>query len=175
MRNSLLAMILVSAACPVWAQQPVGPDPESIVAPDLDIPPEQLGDPKKFFVFHKPGVTFEAARQDIGFCFRYVPLGAQRTYPGFVPWQTEPPPNPFVQTGNYGLVGAAIGAIISGPLVRSVRQSRMMRCMLPRGYARYRISESLWKRLNGDDLAQSILAQAKIASGPVPPTERTLP
>jgi hypothetical protein len=76
---------------------------------------------------------------------------------------------------NYGLVGVAIMAIISGPLDRSVRQSRMMRCMLPRGYARYRTSESMWKQLNGKDLAQSILVQAKIASGPVPPTERTLP
>ena len=175
MRKLWLAPALVLSASPAWAQEAVATDPASIAVPDLDIPPQQLGDQKKFFVFHKPGVTFEAARQDLAFCSRYIARGAQRTYPGFVPWQSEPPANPFAQPVNYGLVGVAIMAIISGPLDRSVRQSRMMRCMLPRGYARYRISESLWKQLNGGDLAQSILVQAKIASGPVPPTERTLP
>ena len=175
MRQSCLAMILVSAAGPGWAQQAAAPDPASIEVPDLNIAPQQLGDPKKFFVFHKSGVTFEAARQDLAFCSRYIARGVSRQYPSFVPWQSDPPADPIVQTVNYGLVGVAIMAIISGPLERSIRQSRMMRCMLPRGYARYRISESLWKQLNGDDLARSILVQAKIASGPVPPTERTLP
>lgn len=175
MRNLWLAPALMLSASPAWAQEAVAPDPESIAVPDLNIPPRQLGDPKKFFVFHKPGVTFEAARQDIAFCSRYIARGMQRQYPSFVAWQSEPPPDPIVQSVNYGLVGVAIMAIISGPLERSIRQSRMMRCMLPRGYARYRISESLWKQLNGDDLERSVLVQAKIASGPVPPTERTLP
>ena len=174
-RKSCLAMILMSTAVPGWAQEVAAPDPASIAVPDLDIPPQQLGDPKKFFFFHKSGVTFEAARQDLAFCSRYIARGAVRGYPGFVPWQSAPPAEPIVQNLNYGLVGVAIMAIISGPIDRSIRQSRMMRCMLPRGYARYRTSEDLWKQLNGGDLAQSILVQAKIASGPVPPTERTLP
>lgn len=143
--------------------------------PDLAIPPGDLGDDRKFFVFHKPGVSFEAAREDLAFCFRYVPRGSQRRYPGFVPWRDTPVAVSAPQNANYGLVGVAIAGIIAGPLDRSVRQSRMMRCMLPRGYARYRTSESLWKSLNGKDIEQSILVQAKIASGPVPPTERVLP
>jgi hypothetical protein len=163
------------SASPAWAQEAVAPDPASIAVPDLAVPAQELGDERKFFVIHKPGVTFEAAREDLAFCFRYVPRGDMRRYPSFVPWQETSPAVSAPQTLNYGLVGVAIMAIISGPLDRSVRQSRMMRCMLPRGYARYRTSETLWKQLNGKDLAQSILVQAKIASGPVPPTERVLP
>ena len=59
---------------------------------------------------------------------------------------------------------APIMAIIDGPIDRSIRQSRMMRCMLPRGYARYRTSEALWKQINSTDLAASVEVQATIAS-----------
>ena len=72
--------------------------------------------------------------------------------------------------------GTAIGAIIQGPLERSVRQSRLYACMLPRGYARYRTSEDVWSLLNDDANPQkSIRLQALIAAGPVPPTPRMEP
>jgi len=150
-------------------------DAQAIGLPDLNVPAGELGDERKYFVFHKAGVSFETARDDLAFCSRFIARGAQRTYPGFVAWQRSQAAQPRVETYSYGLVGAAIGAIIAGPIDRSVRQSRMIRCMVPRGYARYRTSQAVWRQLNGDDLDQSIAMQARIASGPVPPTPRTLP
>lgn len=143
--------------------------------PNLNVPQAELGDERKFFVFHKAGVTLDEARADLGFCSRYIPRGQQRFLPDFVAWQHVDPAKPVPTDIGYGLVGVAIMAIIDGPIDRSVRQTRMMRCMLPRGYARYRTSETLWKQLNSDDLAASVEIQARIASGPVPPTPRTLP
>jgi hypothetical protein len=143
--------------------------------PDLNVPDNSLGDERKFFVFHKAGVSVDQARADLGFCSRYIARGRQRFLPDFVAWKQADPATPVPMALNYGLVGVAIMAIIAGPIDRSIRQARMMRCMLPRGYARYRTSEALWKQINSDDLAASVDMQATIASGPVPPTPRTLP
>ena len=139
------------------------------------MPEKSLGDERKFFVFHKADVGLEQARADLGFCSRYIARGQQRFLPTFVDWQHADPARPVPNNLNYGLVGVAIMSIIDGPIDRSVRQTRMMRCMLPRGYARFRTSEAVWKQLNSKDLAASIDLQARIASGPVPPTPRTLP
>lgn len=143
--------------------------------PDLDVPEKALGDERKFFVFHKAGIGLEEARADLGFCSRYIARGQQRFLPDFVAWKQADPATPVPMTLNYGLVGVGIMAIIDGPIGRSIRQTRMMRCMLPRGYARYRTSEAVWKQINGDDLAASVDVQARIAAGPPPPTPRTLP
>jgi len=65
---------------------------------------------------------------------------------------------------------------IAGPLERSIRQSRLYRCMVPRGYARYRTSEDVWKLLNSGSAApRAIMLQARIAAGPTPPTPRVEP
>jgi hypothetical protein len=165
------ALLLVSA-WPTSAQTAAG---SSINVPDLNVRAQDLADERKYFVFHKQGVSSDDAQQDIAFCSRYIMRGAQRTYPSFVAWNRDQALKPTVQSYQFGLVGAAIGAIIAGPLDRSIRQSRLIRCMVPRGYARFRTSETIWRQLNGDDLAQSIALQAKIASGPVPPTPRTFP
>lgn len=143
--------------------------------PDLNVPEKALGDERKFFVFHKAGTSLEQARADLGFCSRYIARGQQRFLPTFVPWKQSDPATPIPVSLNYGLVGIGIMVIIDGPIGRSIRQTRMMRCMLPRGYARYRTSEALWKQINSSDLAASIGLQARIASGPLPPTPRTLP
>ena len=149
----------------------------AVQAPNFASDTRPLGDERKFFVFHQRGVTLEQARADLSFCFRYAWTGGGLTAPYFMPWDSRPGTSRPVSYdgGNYGLVGAAIGAMIAGGLERSKRQMSMMRCMLPRGYARYRISEGLWKELNGPDTAKAIEVQALIASGPTPPTPRTLP
>jgi len=136
-----------------------------------------LGDERKFFVFHQAGIGYEQANADLAFCFRYAQTGGGLITPYFMPWDDRPGTGRPVtyDGGSYGLVGYAIGAMIAGGLERSKRQMSMMRCMLPRGYSRYRISEGLWKELNGEDIAKSIETQALIASGPVPTTPRTLP
>jgi hypothetical protein len=166
MRLLCILTLTLAGASQALAETPV---------PDLSVPANALGDERKFFVFHKTGVSFEQARTDLGFCSRFIPRGQQRFLPDFVAWKQADPATPMPTTLNYGLVGVAIMAIIAGPIDRSVRQTRMMRCMLPRGYARYRTSEALWKQINSDDLATSVEVQARIAAGPVPPTPRTLP
>jgi hypothetical protein len=58
-------------------------------------------------------------------------------------------------------------------LDRSIRQQVMMRCMLPRGYDRYSVTEVMWKQIHaGDNIPALIDLQAAIASGPVPPTPK---
>lgn len=161
----------LSLATPVAAGAQTGDAP-----PALDIPAKELGDARKYVVFHKPDVTAEQAEADLAFCWRFLARGVQRRAPGFVPWrQTDAPRAAPYGVNPYGLVGDAIGAIIAGPLDRSVRQSRLYRCMLPRGYARYRTSETVWKQLNSDDATRSIRLQALIAAGPTPPTPRVTP
>jgi hypothetical protein len=100
----------------------------------------------------------------------------QRSTPTFVPWQRGDATRPVTYNGgNYGLVGLAIAAMIAGPLERSIRQTRMFRCMVPRGYARYRVTEDMWKHIYQAEPGEAIAALARIASGPVPPNPRVLP
>jgi hypothetical protein len=168
------AALLAAGPSPVFAQSAASET--SVATPDLNLPANALGDERKYFVFHKPGVTVEQATSDLGFCWRFLPHGFQRPIPSFVPWQRSDGVRKAPNTiGPYGLVGDIIGGIVAGPLERSMRQSRMFRCMVPRGYARYRTSEALWKEINMGDAAQAIRIQALIAAGPVPPTPRVLP
>jgi hypothetical protein len=144
--------------------------------PDLTVPVGNYGDPRKYFLLHKPGVTVEQAEADLSFCWRFLPRGVERSAPGFVPWGKTDAPRPSAPAVNaYGLVGVGIAAIVAGPINRSLRQSRIFRCMVPRGYARYRTSEAFWHQLNSDDAVQSVHLQALIAAGPVPPTPRIRP
>ena len=175
MKYACLAALLTCAAPPAFAQQSPAPAEASITVPDLHVSDSQLGDERKFFFFHKQGVSFADAYGDLSLCSRYIARGQQRSLPDFVPWRRSDLARPIPNNLNYGLMGVAIMAIIDGPIDRSIRQARMMRCMLPRGYARYRTSEGMWKQVNGKDLAASNAVQARIASGPVPPTPRTLP
>lgn len=146
--------------------------------PDLNVPEQQLGDDRKYVLLHKTGVSVAEAEADFGFCWRFLPHGMQRRSPGFVPWRKGEATRPLSNDGGFygGLVGIALGAVVAGPLERSIRQSRLYACMLPRGYKRYRTSENIWDRLNDDSNPhKSIRIQALIAAGPVPPTARMEP
>jgi len=144
---------------------------------------QPYGDERKYFVFYQPGVSLDRARADFRHCFRYALVTAERQPTNF--YTPEAPTNayamgqaakpPEYSGGNYGLVGLGIASIIDGPLERSRRQMNMMRCMLPRGYERHRVSESMWKSLNGNDLAAAVEVQAQIASGPAPSTPKVAP
>lgn len=152
------------------------PPPPGIGLADLVAPEQELGDERKYWVLHRPGVSIEQATADLTFCWRFVPHGVQRSTPTFVPWQKGDATRPVTYDGGqYGLVGVAIGAMIAGPLERSVRQSRMFRCMVPRGYGRYRVTEAMWKRIYEAEPAEAIATLARIAAGPVPPNGRVLP
>ncbi|HKY81482.1 MAG TPA: hypothetical protein VJM09_08420 [Sphingobium sp.] len=167
------ATALMGACCASAQGAPTISEP----LPDLNVPEQQWGDDRKYVILHKAGVSVTEAEADFGFCWRFLPHGVQRRSPSFVPWRRGEATRPVSYDGGaYGLVGAAIGAIIQGPLERSIRQSRLYACMLPRGYARYRTSEDVWGRLNDDENPQkSIRLQALIAAGPVPPTARMEP
>lgn len=160
-------LVLIAAAVPAHAEQPE--------IPDISADERDLGDERKFVVFHKPDVTYEEALADIRECSAHATHLVQRRADSFVPWGRDDAGQAVTYDGgNYGLVGMAIGAIIAGPLERSIRQTIMIRCMDPRGYTRYRANEEQWKELfekseNGKELL------AAIASGPVPPTPKANP
>lgn len=167
------ASALVGAYSASAQEAPIVSEP----LPNLNVPEQQWGDDRKYVVLHKAGVRINEAQSDFEFCWRFLPHGVQRRSPSFIPWQQGEATRPVTYDGGaYGLVGLAIGAIIQGPLERSIRQSRLYACMLPRGYKRYRTSEAVWGGLNDDSNPQkSIRLQASIAAGPVPPTARMEP
>lgn len=144
--------------------------------PNLAIAEKQLGDARKYWLLHKAGVSQAEAEADFAFCWRFLDRGVQRSVPDFVPWrQPDAKRQQAYSLSQYGLVGDVIAAIIAGPIERSIKSARLFRCMVPRGYARYRTSEDLWKQLMEQPPAQAIPVLARIASGPVPPTEKVLP
>ncbi len=147
-------------------------DPASdLELPNLDIPEKELGDAQKYVIFHKLGITAEQAEADLSFCFKFLQLGVGRRAPGFIPWERRDPAAPLRYDGlNLGVVGLGIAALVAGPYERGIRQSRLYRCMVPRGYARYRTSEDVWKLLNDKKGEANIPLQAAIAAGPKPPT-----
>lgn len=148
----------------------------AIAVPNLAADARPLGDERKFFIFHRTDTSLDEARADLNFCFRYVQTGPGIIFPYFYAWKGHGAGRPAIYDGGqYGMVGALIGAMIAGGLERSKRQMNMMHCMLPRGYQRYRISEPLWKELNGKERVASIEVQARLASGPVPVTPRIVP
>ncbi|WP_438727524.1 hypothetical protein ACR9YC_10885 [Parasphingorhabdus sp. DH2-15] len=155
---------------PVYAQDL--PDPATISVPDLS----SAKDPKiakqgwKYFVFHKAGVSFEEAYADFAECYTFLPtFSGGGELPKFIPWgQSEDPDTQELASngGNFGVVGVAIGALIEGPLRRRAYQSRMRRCMEPRGYDRYGLDKDIWEQISGSYSLESIAIKAKIASGP---------
>lgn len=166
---STLAASLLVCVTPLAAQ----PAPPPI--PNLAVPEKELGDQRKYVVFHKPGVSYEDALRDMSACARHSSRTTQRTAPGFVPWGRDEAGRGVTYDGlNFGLVGLAIGAIIDGPIERSVRQTTMIRCLTPRGYIRYRAGKDQWQQLFEKNEDWVPLAAA-IASGPTPPTPKANP
>jgi hypothetical protein len=173
-RTSLgLALGYTQAGTALAAEEP---PLSTLTLVDLAAPEKDLGDERKYWVVHKPGVSVEEATADLTFCWQFVPHGVQRVTPTFVPWQKRDATRPVIYDGGqYGLVGVAIASMIAGPLERSIRQSRMFRCMVPRGYARYRITEDMWKRIYQAKPEEAIPTLARIAAGPAPSNPRVLP
>lgn len=151
-------------------------DPSRIAVPNIAADTRPFGKEDKFFVFHQQATSFDVALTDFRFCFRYANQGLWNPPPEFVPWVEASPAvvKPYAPSP-YGLVGDLMGSFVSGGLERGVRQTNMTACMIPRGYARYRVSEGLWRELNGKNMGEAASLQATIASGPTPPTPRILP
>jgi hypothetical protein len=168
-----LALLLGSAA-PASAQTDAPPDPATIALPDMTPPrdPAVIKDGWKHFYFHKAGVSYAEAYADFSECYRYLPVaGANPNLPMFAPWRQTPGVQVIQPTYNYGLIGMGIAALVAGPIERKAYQSRLRRCLETRGYVRYPLSESVWKRLIDDYSERSIALQAKAATLPTPDSE----
>lgn len=117
------------------------------------------GDPRKFFWFHREGVTQEAARTDIEYCLAQTSsIRAQDKE----------------SSGTGGLIGAliehAIHSAIEGAETRRMRFAGMRMCMGVYGYSRYQVPEREWNEMmSSEDAVDRLTAYA---SGPMPTTER---
>ena len=152
------------------AQTVAPPDPASLVLPSLDgSDPSVAREGWKYFHFHKAGVTYEQAYADFAECYRFMPSSSVTSgkLPMFVPGVERQGTRTAPNTNSYGLVGMAISAMLDGPLIRRSRQSRLRRCLEPRGYVRYPIPKESWQKLF-DVTDESIALQAKAASLPKP-------
>lgn len=167
------ALALAAATVPGAASGQVAPpDPATIAVPDLSGSADSavVENGWKYFFYHREATSFEEAYADIADCYRFLaPAGwANVRIPRFVPW-VERSPAERAATGYFehsGLVGLAIGGMIEGTLTRRDRQSKMRRCMEPRGYTRYGVAEEIWENVADMSPAEGIAVQAKIASGP---------
>jgi hypothetical protein len=161
------------AAGPVAAQQAL-PDPVSVSVPDLSGSADEavVKNGWKYFLYHRPATSFADAYADIADCTRYLAPAAWSDVglPRFIPW-VETPATRRDKRGyinnQYGVVGVVIGGMVEGTLVRRDRQSKMRRCMEPRGYTRYGVAETVWENITAMPPERAIAVQAKIASGPL--------
>jgi hypothetical protein len=155
--------------------QPPPPDPATITLPDMTPTRDRrvIADGWKYFYFHKAGATYAEAYADFAECYRFLPMatGMLPSLPMFVPWRETPGVRHVERYNPYGLVGAAIFAMVSGPIERRGHQARLRRCMEPRGYVRYPLAQAAWEQLTDDFSQRSIALQALAAVGPTPPLE----
>jgi hypothetical protein len=174
MRSAIVIAALLGAASAASAQADGPPDPATVTLPDMTPTrdPAVIADGWRHFYFHKTGVSYERAYADFSDCYRFLasPGVVGGGFPSQRPWsepiapaaRRPPPPN------NMGLVGGIIVGLVTKTLDRRDRQSRMRRCMEPRGYVRYALKEDSWKKLIDDYSPESIAMQAKAAAGPSP-------
>lgn len=171
--RTLAAIFIVAASlqAAAYAQNPPAlPDPSATVVPDLSGSgkPEVIRDGEKYFFFHRDGVTFETAREDLSDCSRFLQPASWQTVSinRFVPWVSKPGRRTLPSSNPYGLVGTAIAWAVEGTLTHRDYQAKLRACMEPRGYTRYGVAEAVWKRVTALPPDESIAVQAKIASGP---------
>lgn len=168
-----LAAIQAEASTPPFAI----PDPATIKVPTVTggRDPTVAASGWKHFYFWRASTSFAEAYRDVADCYRFLPVAnAAGDVPSFAPFNARPNAaivKPVI-VNNSGLVGAVVGAVIggmvAGPIERRLRQSRMRRCMEPRGYERFPATEATWEEIIDNYSPGSIAVQAKLASGPRP-------
>lgn len=172
---AFIALVAMLPAAPARAQDPFPLiDPATISLPSVTLPSDPverekvLGDGYKFFYFHKSGVSFDKAYADLRECRAHLTSASAILLPDFIPFGEESSKPVASTTSPYGLVGAAMAAIILPKLDRGLENNKLRRCMGTRGYARYALSEETWKTINTGEEDQVVAMQAKIAAGPRP-------
>jgi hypothetical protein len=171
--RTLAATLIVAASLQTsaYGQDPRAlPDPSAIVVPDLSgsTKAEVIREGSKYFFFHREGVAFETAREDLSDCFRFLQPASWQTVSinRFVPWVSKPGRHTRPSSNPYGLVGAILAGAVEGALSHRDYQAKLRACMEPRGYTRHGVAEAVWKRVTALPPDESMAVQAKIASGP---------
>lgn len=124
------------------------------------------GDPAKFFLFHKDGISADQARGDIVYCIgQAAPIISMRD-----------------KMGHDGLLGAMIGARMAEIDRFRMRNAAMRKCMGMIGYDRYLVPEVKWKAIvddgnivvNDDSLVDIEVVERMVAfaTGPKPEGEK---
>ncbi len=151
------------------------PDPSSLELPDMTPTTSSsvIRNGWKYFYFHKEGVTYQEAFEDFHDCYQFLATVSGRSeLPMSVSWNSEPETSEGISTQSpYGVVGQVILGFVSGAMERRNRQSRLRRCLEPRGYVRYPISRDIWRQLTDGYSTDAIALQALAASGPTPNLE----
>jgi hypothetical protein len=170
-RGGRAALALAAIALPVVASaqdEPGKIDPATIAVPDISMPSDKsaagdlIANGWKYSFFHKPGVSFDAAMRDVGFCYRFFRIENFIVLGSFAAWG-ERQKSPDRMTA-----GGIIGGAVEDMTARDILRSRWRRCMETRGYARYPMAQKIWEALLKDDPARSVPVFAKLASGPTP-------
>lgn len=170
-RRCAIVMLAVMPAATLAQTTP--PDPATVTAPAITNgrDPAIVEDGWKHFYFHRADTSYAVAFADLEDCYRFlpVPYASGVTMPAFAPWRARADNKSFRPvTSIYGPVGDIIGAMVAGPIERRARQSRMRRCMEPKGYQRFPMSEDAWKAAVNHYSPATLAIQAKLASGPRP-------
>jgi len=177
--NIVLAATFLASSTGVLAAAPaeaVLPPPfEEVSVPTILGGPAVEAEGWKYFYFWKSSISYADAYADFYDCYRFLPVpNAAYGKLAFTPWVNEPhltPRRDHTEAGKFGLVGDVVGSMVAGPLERRLRQSRMRRCLEPRGYLRFPASKEVWEKILNNYSVESIAVQAKLASSGRPNSE----
>jgi hypothetical protein len=167
MNKRLLPALLCAALNLAVMPSAFAADKKADAAKDDAVAEDIPGDPAKFFLFHKEGVSADQVRGDLVFCIGQArPILSMRDRMG----------------GSGGLLGAIINARMAEIDRFRMRNAAMRKCMGMIGYDRYLVPEDMWKVvvdegdivLNDDALVDIDVVERMVAfaSGPKPTGER---
>ena len=132
--------------------------------------PKVVSDGWKHFYFYRSETTYDEALADLSECYRLSELpDSWGMVPTFVDWNRRPKSIKIETTPMVtGIVPVLIGRALQKTQNRRAMQSRLRRCMEPRGYQRYPLSEADWHWLIADFSLETLPTQARIIAGPAP-------
>jgi hypothetical protein len=167
MKLLIVHALLCASLCVSASTALVAADKKKDAAKDEAVEQDIPGDPAKFFLFHKEGVTTDQVRGDLVHCISQArPILSMRD---------RMPSN-----------GGLLGALINGRMAEidrfRMRNAAMRKCMGMIGYDRYLVPEDIWNPMvaEGDIVVTNdglvdidvIERMVAFASGPKPAGEK---
>jgi len=183
-KSQILMTMVLTAAFPLMATAQTPPDPLKMTAADLTFEADEKHTKEfhKYFYFHKDGLGYDQALNEIGECNVYQegPIAggneAVPIVPRFVSLSESQSYVPYVYNDmGGGVVGAIIGDMMAAPILQKNKAQRFRKCMEYKGYDRYGVSKDVWKTFTRVDPDDYVEIMASIASGPKPTAEKILP